>query len=123
MNENTNVTATSVTTTEDSTTVARTKKMPRWKRLVLIGLGAYFLTVVTLGIYWSLQPDPFDVRSVALERLDGDASRLVSGAVVVSSIGQVARTLLEKPGGYVNNDVFLPGVYLDNMPSWEYGVI
>jgi hypothetical protein len=95
----------------------------RWKRVALAGVGSFALAVATIGIYWSIQPDPFDVESVALERLDGDASRLAPGAVAVSSIGQVANTLLDKPGGYLRNDVFLPGVYLDNMPSWEYGVI
>jgi hypothetical protein len=43
--------------------------------------------------------------------------------ITVSAVGQVARTLLEKPGGYLHNDVSLPSIYLDNMPSWEDGVL
>jgi hypothetical protein len=35
----------------------------------------------------------------------------------------VADTLLEKPGGYLSNDVFPPGVWLDNIPNWEFGVL
>ena len=35
----------------------------------------------------------------------------------------VAGTLLNKPGGYLSNDRFPPGVLLDNIPSWEYGVL
>ena len=31
--------------------------------------------------------------------------------------------LLEKPGGYLTNDVMPPGVWLDNMPSFERGVL
>jgi len=123
MNEHTNMATTSVPMTEDPAPNTDSEKMQRWKRVALAGVGSFILTVAALGIYWSIQPDPFDVQSVALERLDGDASRLVPGAVAVSTVGQVARTLLQKPGGYVHNDMFVPGAYLDNMPSWEYGVI
>jgi hypothetical protein len=37
--------------------------------------------------------------------------------------GGVAETLLEKPGGYLTNDVTPPSVFLDNIPSWELGVL
>jgi hypothetical protein len=123
MNEHTNMATTSVPMTEDPAPNTDSEKMQRWKRVALAGVGSFILAVAALGIYWSIQPDPFDVQSVALERLDGDESRLVPGAVAVSTVGQVARTLLQKPGGYVHNDMFVPGAYLDNMPSWEYGVI
>jgi hypothetical protein len=108
----------------EATIHASTQSKARyWKWIALAGIGVVVATFVGLGIYWNLQPAPFDVREVALERVDGDESRLVSGAVAVATVSQVARTLLEKPGGYLHNDVFLPGVYLDNMPSWEDGVI
>jgi hypothetical protein len=35
----------------------------------------------------------------------------------------VAETLLNKPGGYLSNDVMPPGIYLDNIPNWEFGVL
>jgi hypothetical protein len=31
--------------------------------------------------------------------------------------------MLEKPGGYLSNDIYLPSVWLDNMPSFEFGVL
>jgi hypothetical protein len=31
--------------------------------------------------------------------------------------------MLDKQGGYLSNDVTPPGVYLDNMPNWEFGVL
>jgi hypothetical protein len=91
--------------------------------MVAAGVGVIALVFVTAGVYWSLQPDAFDVREVAVSRLGSDEARITPGALTVSAIGQVARTLLDKPGGYLYNDVWLPGVYLDNMPSWEYGVL
>ena len=123
MNEQTKTATSAVEMGENSISKIEPDRMRRWKRIALAGIASFVLAVGALGISWSLQPDPFDVRSVALERVDGDASRLVPGAVTVSSIGRVARTLLDKPGGFVNNDIFIPGAYLDNMPSWEYGVI
>jgi hypothetical protein len=35
----------------------------------------------------------------------------------------VAETLLNKPGGYLSNDVSPPGIYLDNIPNWEFGAL
>ena len=37
--------------------------------------------------------------------------------------GILAKTLLNKTGGYLTNDLFPPGIWLDNMPSWELGVL
>jgi len=31
--------------------------------------------------------------------------------------------LLEKDGGYTHNDLLPPGLFIDNMPNWEYGVL
>jgi len=93
----------------------------RWLVKALIASGV--LISLVLGIYWSMQPEKFDVRTVALERVGGDQSKLRSGAIAVSTIGEVARILLDKPGGWLHNDFSPPGLYLDNMPSWEDGAI
>jgi hypothetical protein len=34
-----------------------------------------------------------------------------------------AETLLDKRGGYLSNDLFPPGVLMDNVPNWEFGVL
>ncbi len=34
-----------------------------------------------------------------------------------------AQTLLDKRGGYLSNDRFPPGVLMDNVPNWEFGVL
>ncbi len=115
--------STELTKHESPTDTSATRTQRRWKRVVIVSVGTLVLAIGALGAYWSLQPNHFDVRAVALERVGGDETKLVRGAVYVATIGKVARTLFEKPGGYLFNDVFIPGVYLDNMPSWEYGVI
>jgi hypothetical protein len=93
-----------------------------WRRLALGAVAIYTTVVLVLGVYWSVQPARFDVRAAAVDRVGGE-SALVPGAILVSTVKEVAGTLLQKPGGYVYNDLTLPGIYLDNMPNWEFGVL
>ena len=43
--------------------------------------------------------------------------------MTVATVKALMTTLLEKPGGYLSNDIMPPGVWLDNMPNWEFGVL
>ena len=36
---------------------------------------------------------------------------------------KVSEALLNKPGGYLSNDIMPPSLFLDNMPAWEFGVL
>ncbi|HFD80897.1 MAG TPA: DUF2333 family protein [Gammaproteobacteria bacterium] len=89
----------------------------------LLLLAAALVIVLALGWYWSRPPEPFDVREVALQRVGGDPARLVVGTVYTSTLIHIGEVLLDKPGGYLSNDVMPPGVWLDNMPNWEYGAL
>lgn len=81
------------------------------------------IVVAVLGIYWSHEPDLFEVRDNALEKAQHDESRLVPGYMTTAAVIRVAEVLLYKPGGYLSNDLTPPGIYLDNMPNWEFGVL
>jgi len=116
-------TATTGSVTDRTEVRPRRRGMRKWLRLALAVASVYLLVVVGLGVYWSIQPPPFDVKVAALARVGDDPARLVPGSLTVATVGQVARTLLEKPGGYLYNDAFPPGSFVDNMPSWEYGAI
>lgn len=83
----------------------------------------YLIVILVLSILWSRSPGTFNVREQALVQAEGDQSRLVPGAITTSTAIQIASTLLEKPGGYLSNDVTPPGVYLDNIPNWEFGAL
>jgi hypothetical protein len=54
---------------------------------------------------------------------DNDAGQLVTGWTTTATAIGIVDTLLNKPGGYLRNDIFPPGVYLDNIPEWEFGVL
>jgi len=90
--------------------------------VVVLGTTGLLLLLV-LGWYWSQPPAAFDVRQVALQRVGGDADRLVIGVTCTSTLMHIGEVLLDKPGGYLSNDVLPPGVWLDNMPNWEYGAL
>ncbi len=83
----------------------------------------YMLSVVTLGIIWSFEPRIFDVQKHALQTAAGDEKKMVPGYIFTTTLMGIAQTLLDKPGGYLTNDMLPPGVYLDNIPNWEWGVI
>ena len=51
------------------------------------------------------------------------SSTPVTGSVVTSALMGCAETLLDKRGGYISNDKFPPGVFMDNVPNWEFGVL
>jgi hypothetical protein len=88
-----------------------------------IVLGLYLLVAILLGIYWSFPPSEFDVREKAAAYAAEEKIERVTGSVSTAALMGVTETLLEKPGGFIDNDVFPPGLWLDNMPNWEYGVV
>ena len=125
-----------------------------------VGVLAIALVIGGLGLWWSMQPEKFDVVANAQQMLgldDGDEEtnggdddgagaqtgaqteaqteaqtgvrgegtegKPVAGAVTVAAAVRVAETLLDRPGGYLHNDILPPGILMDNMPSWEYGVL
>jgi hypothetical protein len=95
----------------------------RWLRALLVVLVIYLVVAVCVGIYWSIAPDPFDVRAKAGVYTAEYGGTVVTGSVTTAALMGVVETLLQKPGGYLSNDRFPPGLWLDNMPNWEFGVL
>ena len=88
---------------------------------VLVAL--YLVIVLALMWWWSYEPEQFDVARVAQQRAAAHQQVLVAGSVVTSTLMGCAETLLDKRGGYISNDLFPPGVLMDNVPNWEFGVL
>lgn len=86
-------------------------------------LGIYLLVAMLVGWYWSQEPDLFPVQQDAQAAAERAGRRMVTGYTTVETLKEVVDTLLTKPGGYISNDIFPPGIWMDNMPSWEYGVL
>ncbi|QVL50478.1 MAG: DUF2333 family protein [Thiocapsa sp.] len=102
---------------------AQTGSRPSPLRVLGIGLVLYVAVVLALGVVWSRQPPSFDVAALQAEELAASGGRAVPGTAVVAAAIGVGETLLNKPGGLIYNDLSPPGIYLDNMPNWEYGAL
>lgn len=89
----------------------------QWAKVVWSSIGAMLLLMTVLGIYFSREPDMFWVNHSA------DADTAIVGFSTTDTLIRVAETLLDKQGGYLTNDKIPPNVFLDNIPSWELGVI
>jgi hypothetical protein len=87
------------------------------------GALALVALIVVLLFYYDHEPALFDVNAEALERAGGDASKVWPGVTLTSTLSRVVDTLLHKRGGYLSNDVLPPGVLMDNVPNWEFGVV
>ena len=81
------------------------------------------LLMLILTIYWGSAPGIFDVREAAQKRAEANNEAIVTGYVTTNTLIEVATTLLDKPGGYLSNDVMPPSVFMDNIPNWEFGVL
>ncbi|MBQ0758456.1 MAG: DUF2333 family protein [Gammaproteobacteria bacterium] len=87
-------------------------------RVAAVVLPLYLLLIMVLGVYWSFTPDIPSTRY-----LQQDAKVAVVGTATTSALIDVSELLLDKPGGFLSNDVTPPGIFMDDMPAWEYGVL
>jgi len=108
---------------------------------------------IILGIWWGSEPGQFNIMDEAEKRSkqihstehNGHSSEkavhssekdihakdtetppaenIPVGYVFTNTLAHIAEVLLHKPGGYLTNDVGPPGVFLDNVPSWEFGAL
>ena len=90
---------------------------PTWPKIVAVIVAAVLLFLIILGIFWSPMPKTFWVNEYV------EDNRSVVGYSTTNTLIRVVETLLDKRGGYLTNDRFPPGLWLDNMPNWERGVL
>lgn len=86
-------------------------------------LATYVLVVLVLWFYWSREPDLFDVDANAVKVAEEQQAKVVYGFTTTTTLTTIIDTLLNKPGGYISNDVTPPGIFMDNIPEWEFGVL
>jgi hypothetical protein len=96
-------------------------------KMAVFVAGIYLLIAMLLGIYWSFSYPRVDIKSrIAQELLEQKGSpslELPKGVATTVSLIAVTEALWKKPGGYLANDIWPPGLWLDDMPYWERGVV
>ena len=93
----------------------------RWLKPLLLIVLALVLVGLCLGIWWSREPDIKQAQIEVIELAGGQDAK--TGNMLTAAAIVVVEVLLDKPGGLLSNDLSLPGILLDNMPSWEQGVM
>ena len=86
----------------------------KWFRAITPVLFIFVLVNIILAVWWSDEPDTFAVVQ---------SKNAKAGETTVATLTQIIQTLRKKPGGYLSNDIAPPGIFLDNIPSWEFGVV
>lgn len=89
----------------------------KWTKRTAWIIGVFLLVMFVIGFWVSREPDIFWVNRSA------DTESAIVGYSTVDTLIRVAETLQDKNGGYLTNDKLPPFVILDNIPSWELGVV
>ncbi len=88
--------------------------------LVIAIIAAIMLLIM---LWWNNTPDDFspiqNANNMAAERNQD----VVTGYVSTSTLITLVHAILDKPGGYLSNDIMPPSIWMDNVPNWEYGVL
>ena len=83
----------------------------------------YLAVSGVLAWWWDYEPDSFGVRDSAALHAEQNNRQLVVGYITTATLIRIIETLLDKRGGYLTNDLFPPGIWMDNVPEWEFGVL
>ena len=92
-------------------------------RLGTVLVAALLLVIAATMWWWDYEPRPFDAAASARETVAQAHRPVVAGTVTTRTLSRVAGTLLDKRGGYLSNDKLPPGMLMDNVPNWEFGVL
>lgn len=90
-----------------------------WLKVALIALLIVFIVWVIWGWFKSQEPELFDIKQRALLYVSAEQADTKGVATSVALL-EVMEEMLD---GYVSNDIFPPGVWLDNRANWEYGAL
>jgi hypothetical protein len=95
----------------------------RARRITSVTLTVVIVLVVVTMLVFDHEPDSFSVLDSAVDRAGPSQQARITGYVTTATLIEIVDTLLDKRGGYLSNDVMPPGVLMDNIPNWEWGVL
>jgi hypothetical protein len=100
-----------------------TPSVPRrgLRRAIMAVVAVLVLLIAATMWWWDTEPALFDPVAVTQTRMQELKRPVSTGATTTVTLITSVRTLLDKRGGYLSNDKLPPGVFLDNVPNWEFG--
>lgn len=99
------------------------KRSHFWIRVATTLFAIWLLVIGVLMFWWDHEPERFDVVKAAKEAAAARKQPVVIGTVTTATLIRVTQTLVDKRGGYLSNDIAPPGLFMDNQPNWEFGVL
>ncbi|ABM02883.1 conserved hypothetical protein [Psychromonas ingrahamii 37] len=93
------------------------------KKGIFTSLALIVLILWIVSIWWGFPPAAYDVKTKALETAKINNHKIVPGYTITTTLIDVTSWLIEKPGGFFSNDVTPPGLFMDNVPAFEYGAL
>src|ERR1700746_3078346 len=76
---------------------------PTW-RAAALAVALVLLLSVALGVYWSREPALFSVTATTAAQLP-KGQQPAPGTTTTAALIEVITTLLDKSGGFLNNDI------------------
>ena len=92
-------------------------------RIIPMVIALVILSQLILAFLWHYEPERFDPVQYAAQLAAERNEQLTTGYITTAALIKVSETLLDKRGGYLSNDVLPPSVFMDNIPSWEFGTL
>ncbi|XQW84813.1 DUF2333 family protein [Thalassotalea piscium] len=92
-------------------------------KIIFSIISVLIVILYFIGVYWSFEPEQFDVKATTIADAKANNVKPVIGYATTTTLIHVSEVLLNKPGGYLSNDALPPSVFLDNIPSWEFGAL
>ncbi|MFW5426321.1 MAG: DUF2333 family protein [Methylophagaceae bacterium] len=89
-------------------------------RFIMIGIVLIFILLI---LWINRIPDQFNPVENAIQMAASKQQNVVTGYTSTATIITLADILINKPGGYLSNDVTPPSIWMDNVPNWEFGVL
>ena len=100
-----------------------TMRFNRLGRVMVMSITVITLLCAALAFYWDSEPGLFDVKKNQTDLLVNVTRQPITGSATITTLITMADIMLHKPGGYLSNDIAPPGIFMDNIPNWELGVL
>jgi len=94
-----------------------------FNKKILIPLLIVVIVFWAISIWWGLLPSTYNVKERTQEIASVSNHKIVPGYTTTTTLIELTTWLVEKPGGFLSNDITPPSVLMDNMPAFEYGVL